>query len=408
MLRPESTVMIARLTGTVLLAATLVFPTASASADDRPVVAGSVVPDADPFYAPPADLASYGDGELVAAREVTARLGTPLRAWQLSYRTNDSHDAPELAVTTVLVPTAPWTGFGPRPVVSAQLPEDATGTRCAPSYGIVTGTVQSAEPVAHMLARGWVVAVPDFEGPKSAFFTGPQSAHAVLDGIRAVGQFAPAGVGPNAIWGLDGYSGGAAATAWAAQLQPSYAPELTFAGAAIGGLPADLNAITAYFDGGIFSGYNFGILVAFQREFPEAGIDSLLDERGRDALVEAGDACVNDLQYRFAFRRLADYSHVVDPLRDPRLANVLRDNSLGATAPTMPIYNYHVLTDEIIPVGQADSLIARWRDAGTTIVTVRDLIDEHGFYSLRRLPDAQNFLQDRIAAVAIENGRPGR
>ncbi|MGW4533191.1 lipase family protein [Nocardia sp. NPDC004340] len=358
--------------------------------------AGSTVPDADPFYAAPPDLASYRNGQLISHREATVELGTPVRAWQLSFRTNDSHDRAELGVTTVLVPTAPWTGEGARPVVSEQLPEDATGTRCAPSYTIVNRTVESADPVRQMLAKGWIVAVPDHEGPKSGFLTGPRTAHAILDGIRAAGRFEPAGIGPDAVWALDGYSGGAAATAWAAQVQPSYAPELSFAGAAIGGVPTDLTSLTTYFDGSVFSGYNFGILVAFDREYPEARLRELLNAPGRAALTAAGNACVNDLLVNFALRRLRDHSQDIDLLHAPRFAQLLRENSPGATAPTMPIFNYHATTDEIVPVRQADQLVAAWRAGGADVVVVRDPIDEHGMEALHRASDAQAFLLDRI------------
>ncbi|MFE3026092.1 lipase family protein [Nocardia tengchongensis] len=391
--------MISRFVAVALFAAAALSASTPALAEDLPPATGSVRPDSDPFYSPPPDLASYRDGQLVDHREVDVDPGIPVRAWQLSFRTNDSRDHPELGATTVLVPTAPWTGPGRRPVVSEQLPEDSTGTRCAPSYTLVNHTVQSAEPLTQMLAKGWIVAVPDHEGPKSGFLTGPRTAHTILDGIRAVGRFEPAGVGPDAIWGLDGYSGGGAATAWAAQLQPAYAPELSFAGAAIGGVPADLTALTARFDGSVFSGYNFGILVAFDREYPEANIGDLLDERGHAAIAAADNACVTDLLATFAFRRLDDYTRGTVLLQSPRFAAILRDNSLGATAPAMPIFNYHADTDEIVPVDQADQLMARWRAGGTTIETVRDPLGEHGLEALRRAPDAQAFLADRMAAA---------
>ncbi|MFE3702458.1 lipase family protein, partial [Nocardia tengchongensis] len=178
--------MISRFAAAAALAVALTANT-PALAEDLPPAAGSVRPDTDPFYSPPPDLASYRDGQLVDHREVGVDLGIPVHAWQLSFRTNDSRDRPELGVTTVLVPTAPWSGPGRRPVVSEQLPEDSTGTRCAPSYTLVNRTVQSAEPLTQMLAKGWIVAVPDHEGPKSGFLTGPRTAHTILDGIRAVG-----------------------------------------------------------------------------------------------------------------------------------------------------------------------------------------------------------------------------
>jgi len=59
------------------------------------------------------------------------------------------------------------------------------------------------------------------------------SGHAVLDSVRAV-RAAGLGIGkrnPATLWG---YSGGGLAAAWAAELHAGYAPELDFAGVAIG------------------------------------------------------------------------------------------------------------------------------------------------------------------------------
>ncbi|WP_330180989.1 lipase family protein [Nocardia sp. NBC_01503] len=342
-----------------------------AYAQEEPTRATVVVPDQDPFYATPPDIDSYADGAIVSSREVGIATTTPARAWQLAYRTNDSHDMPELAVTTVFVPVTPWIGAGTRPAVSIQSAEDSTGTRCAPSYTSRMGIFQDKNRVEAMLAKNWAVVTPDFEGPKSAFLTGPQSGHAVLDGIRAAGQFAPAGIGTDAHWGLDGFSGGAAASGWAAQLQPTYAPELDFIGAALGGLPADLSAVMANVDGTMWSGFIFGALVSYTREFPEAGIDRMLNDTGRADLARGADKCVVDLLLAFPFRRLTSITSTAEPLRDPRLADALQRNSLGATAPTMPVFNYQADTDDVVPVGQADALVRSWRAGGTSVETTR-------------------------------------
>ncbi|MEV6138990.1 lipase family protein [Nocardia sp. NPDC051990] len=395
--------MLIRFAVATALVAAAAAPAASASADPTLFPAGAVVPDHDPFYTTPADLSGYRNGQPISGREFTARFPTPVRAWQLSYRTTDSHGVPELAVTTVIVPLVPWTGGGPRPVISEQIPEDATGTRCAPSYGIATNTLQSGQQIDPMLAAGWIVAVPDFEGPKSAFLAGPRSGHAVLDGMRAAGQFAPADIGPDAAWALDGYSGGSAATGWAAQLQPSYAPELNIVGAAMGGAPADLPALVDHIDGGPFSGFLFGALVAYRREFPEADIDALLDDRGHADLAAAADSCVLELLARFPFRALADIiGHA--SYRDTAFGDTLRANSLGAVAPTIPIYDYHSDSDEIVPVGMDDELVDTWRRGGTPIITLRDPIGEHALEATARQSDAQAFLRDRFTGERpVEN-----
>jgi hypothetical protein len=39
---------------------------------------------------------------------------------------------------------------------------------------------------AGLLEQGWIVRIPDYEGPKAAFAAGPQSGMAALASIRAV------------------------------------------------------------------------------------------------------------------------------------------------------------------------------------------------------------------------------
>jgi Secretory lipase len=123
------------------------------------------------------------------------------------------------------------------------------GTKCSPSYALHAGLAAAdsnseAETglIARALLRGWAVVAADYEGPHSQFAGAAREAHGVLDGIRAALIFAPAGFSwrtPVALWG---YSGGALASSLAAQLQAVYAPELKFAGIALGGEVGDLKA----------------------------------------------------------------------------------------------------------------------------------------------------------------------
>lgn len=383
----------------------LVLPAAGATASAAPATAaapGSVVPDQDPFYAAPANIGQYAPGQVVASRPVPGvnlfGIQVPVNAWQIAYRTNDSHDQAELAVTTLVVPKSRWTGSGPRPVVSLQTPEDSLGTQCAPSYQIATGTdVQDAALGAQLLLANWAVALPDFEGPKSVFLAGPQAGHAVLDGIRAVKNFDQAGIGPANPWALDGYSGGAEATGWAAQLQPSYAPEVGLVGAAMGGTPSDPAAVGRYIDGTAFAGFEFAAAVGVGTEFPESGITGLLNSTGRSDFAKAAGTCEISLLATFPFRRLNQDTVASDPFSVPSVAAVLRANTLGATAPATPVYDYHADTDEIVPVGQDNTLTHAWCAGGGTVQKVRDLLGEHVEEVAARAVSVELFLAARFA-----------
>lgn len=70
------------------------------------------------------------------------------------------------------------------------------------------------------------------------------SGHATLDAVRATLSLKDDILLPNntqyAMWG---YSGGALASEWAAELQVQYAPEMNFAGAALGGLTPNISTV---------------------------------------------------------------------------------------------------------------------------------------------------------------------
>ena len=89
----------------------------------------------------------------------------PLDGHQLLYRTADTHDAPEAAVATVILPPGEAPAGG-RPLVAYQPAEDSLTRDCASSYEIRQGTnpelLQAVHPAAdrRRRARG-----PRLRGP---------------------------------------------------------------------------------------------------------------------------------------------------------------------------------------------------------------------------------------------------
>ncbi len=394
--------------------AALIVVTAGASALADPnsqsaATAGSLTPDQDPFYRPPTDIASYSPGRIVAIREVTPDIGplpVPVRAWQLSYRSNDQDGQAILAVTTLLSPTGDWTKPGSRPIVSYQAFEDSVGSKCAPSYNIAsgnsgasgTGSMVEPERISPYLQAGWALAIPDHEGPQAFFGVGRESGLITLDGIRAVKSFGgDRSVGLDSPVALSGYSGGAQATGWAAQLQPAYAPEVTLAGAAVGGMPADLTTVAKFIDGGPFAGFEFAVADSLARAYPSTGIPALLNARGVQDFQAIKGMCQEAILAAFPFRTLSHDATVTEPLAVPSIATALELNKLGvAGAPQTPIYDYHVDTDEVVPVGQDNVTVQLWRANGAKVQLVRDVIGGHVGEYAKRLPATVQFLQDRF------------
>src|SRR5436305_14006238 len=80
------------------------------------------------------------------------------------------------------------------------------------------------------LGQGFVVTVPDFEGTQLHWMAARESAYGSLDAIRATEAFLHSGRRTRVAF--SGYSGGALAADWAAELAPAYAPELNIVGVA--------------------------------------------------------------------------------------------------------------------------------------------------------------------------------
>lgn len=362
--------------------------------------AAPLPPDDDPFYAPPAGFESQAPGSVLRSRPVTvtvAGLPIPVRSTQMLVRTTDSSGQPIATASTVLVPGIPW-WFGKRPLVSYQPPTDSLGDRCEPSYTLRTGELASdLALMAPLLLRGYVVVVTDYQGPDHAYSAGRLEGQTTLDGIRAAETLAGTGLAGRATpVGMWGYSGGAIATGWAAELGPSYAPELNLKGVAMGGTPADLLAVAHALDGGPFSGAMLQATIGLSREYPVFKLG--FNAAGQALAADLAESCgLGDALTRYAFRRMEEFTLVPDPLDFPFVVDTMRQVRLGSTAPAVPVYLYHAVLDEGIPFGQAKQLLDDWCARGADVTFHADLLSEHVILGATGAPAAIGFLGDRFA-----------
>jgi hypothetical protein len=375
------------------------------------------VPDKDPFYAVPDSIAKLPNGTVLASRPITAYAGPlpmPATAWQVKYKSLDNHGAPTATVTTVMVPNSPWTGKGPRPLVSYQVAEDGVGSKCSASYALraglqlgsqaLTGNA-AAETLLMSLAiqRGWAVAAPDYEGPRSEFLGGNIEGQGVLDGIRAAKRFGPAGISDRAPIALWGYSGGALASTLAAQLQPAYAPDVKLAGIALGGAVGDLKTSLDAFDtlgagGAVVVGF-----IGLSRANADLNLEQYLNAEGKQAVAASQNDCLVDAILRVPGKTSASFASP-DFLDGPLLTNLLRENSpLGRPGtPSAPVYDYHAIQDELAPIGPDRDLMARYCADGVTVQHV-EAPGEHLSEVALGSPGALSFLADRFAGVPPTN-----
>lgn len=219
-------------------------------------------PELDPFYAygGSTPLAEIAPGTVLKTRTLSYHvvgLPLPVKAVQLLYRSSGQTGAPTVNVTSVLLPPL---RFGTPNVVAYQSFYDSLNTADDPSYAISGGlTLGGAIPqvesalIGPELLAGNAVVVADTEGEQADFAAGPEYGINTLDGIRAALASPATNLAASHKIGLVGYSGGAIATEWAAELAPTYAPDVNsrLVGATFGGVLVEPAHNLHYIDGSL-------------------------------------------------------------------------------------------------------------------------------------------------------------
>ncbi|HEY7072102.1 MAG TPA: lipase family protein, partial [Acidimicrobiales bacterium] len=165
-------------------------------------------PGDDAFYRAPSPLPAGRPGDVISSRASRFTLDpfakapvAGVTARQVLYRSTDALGQPMAVSGTVLVPDAPWTGAGTRPLVSYAVGTRGVGDDCAPSYTLSQGADYEGAFVKALLDKGWAVAVSDYQGLGTpglhTYMVGPAQGHAVLDMARAAQRLAGTGLSPS-------------------------------------------------------------------------------------------------------------------------------------------------------------------------------------------------------------------
>ncbi|MFC4628202.1 lipase family protein [Promicromonospora alba] len=318
---------------------------------------------ADDFYTPPTPFPDGADGEVVRWREEPRQLSA--RSYLLMYHSTNATGQDMPVTGRVLVPSAPWRGEGPRPIVSVASGTRGVGDTCAPSRWL-----DYERPfIEPMLLAGWAVVVTDYEGLGTpgmhTYVVGQSEGRAVIDMVRAATNLPATGLEAGGKVAFSGYSQGGGGAMWAGELQPGYAPELDLVGVAAGGVPADLTEVAEGLDGKV--GFGFLLLAAYGMDaaYPELDLETYLNERGRETYEREQDDCV-DATLTHAFQNIGMFT-TTNPLHSPQWQARLDENRLGANPPDVPIHLFHGTADEIVAPGQARTLRNEYCAAGADV-----------------------------------------
>jgi hypothetical protein len=352
----------------------------------------------DPFYRVPENLEAFSPGEVLDGRPVEVRgFRRPVKAdaWQVKFRSTDSRRDAVSGVTTVMIPRRPFTG-SVRPLLSYQCAIDSLGAAADPSYTLRQGNEEELPLMVRALRRGWAVVTTDYTGPRHAFGVGLVAPRFVLDGIRAAIAFEPAGLDAAAPIGLWGYSGGAHATASAAEQHPSYAPELDIVGAAVGGVAADPTSMRILDESSIFSGLSVGTCIGISREFPDVDLLGAMTPQGQAMVASAAEMTVEQLIMSFPFLDWSDYLTVPGVFEIPGMRSAFEAIRLGQATPMTTLYLYHAVHDQNLAIADVDELVDKYRREGVDLTYRRFRFGEHIIVMLTGVPSSLRFLSERF------------
>nr|WP_256668561.1 lipase family protein [Nocardia cyriacigeorgica] len=359
-------------------------------------------PDPDPFYAEPPGLADKQPGDVLAVRQMPPLAIFPdATVTVVRFRSTNSTGKPIAATTTVLTPRAHRKDG---PLLSMQHIINALGAQCSVSRVLYTTDpdlmVREAPAWNMLLQRGWSVALPDHLGPQFAYGAAKLGGLVTLDGIRAVKQVRELEVEHSPV-SMVGYSGGGMATAWAAALQPSYAPELKIAGAAMGGVP--MNLVKMLEGLGLGSHPVFGLALAaglgLEREYPNRfPLSEQLNARGLAARAAIANSCTNGILTTGAGHGALDFAKTTSMIDDPRARGVVEENSLELYdgAPTMPVFEWHSPIDGLVPVDSIVNTNRRWCASGTKVQAETVAVPDHLTAAVLGLPAALVWIDARF------------
>jgi hypothetical protein len=360
------------------------------------------------FYTPPSPLPSGDHGTLIWYRPAAVRLGLLVRkvnAWTVLYK-SESVDGQTDAVTgTVIVPQEPWTGSGPRPVVDYAAGTQGLSQSSAPSLQLVAGGEYENYDIDKALKRDWAVEVTDYAGYTTGatpdYIVGQSEGHAVLDIATAATQIPDAGISPDAQLAIWGYSQGGQASAWAAQLWPSYAPALDLVGDAAGGVPSDLNATAERLNGHIGAAFLLYSVIGLNEDYPtQINLSSYLSPAGAAAIQQVEGERVYGALFGYAFHNIDQYTIGGETLEQllavPSIQSVIAAQALGTMPITVPMFHYHARYDEIVPLAQDEALNSTYCSLGDT-VDFQLVPLEHIFGDLEGGGPTVSWIADRFA-----------
>ncbi|HWE90833.1 MAG TPA: lipase family protein [Pseudonocardiaceae bacterium] len=403
----------------VLIGTLAVGDVASASAAAGPTLS---TPPAGAFYQPPTPLPAAPAGTVIRSEPVNYTGGTSgVTATRVMYLSEDRNNQPMPVTGTILVPNTPWTGSGARPIVGYAPMTAGLGPQCTVSETI-TGqgspdmVVQGQELyINDLLAKGFAVAQTDYQGAgtpgPSTYLIRVPEAHAVLDAVRAAQRLSGSGLTTDGQVGITGYSQGGGAVAAAAELAPSYAPDLKLVGVAPGAPPADTLQAAQAISGNTGTGLMGFALIGVNQAYPQLNVLSRLNTQGLNAMRSLENDCVVQATMAYLFTSTSSWTTdgktIPQEIQgNPDLLAAAKEQVIGNIRPAAPEFVESAINDDVVAHSVVTTMVNKWCSLGATVqyksFYAYGLVT-HAAAAQTTAPDTANWFAGRFAGTPAKS-----
>ncbi|KIW00233.1 uncharacterized protein PV09_08126 [Verruconis gallopava] len=380
------------------------------------------LPGNDTWYAAPDNLTSVPPGGILKWRPAPRPLSLdnvvaiPVKEmYQIQYRTQNAAGTPIANVLTAIIPESPnfnhlfsYIYFSDTPCPNYNPSLEMTLRPCYP----MLFTKEQIGPLVEALDQGWIVAVPDDNGPEASFPSGPTMAYTTLDSMRAMLQSEHiTGLSSNAIITLNGYSGGGISAAWTGELHPVYAPELDIAGIALGGLVPNFTYLSEFIrEGTGYFAWGPITLVGLSHDYPQLSSwldENLIPEKAADFWL-AETLSIQGIADKYTTIPTCSYfTRGCDAWSDEIPSSILYNSTtMGIhSTPKAPWYLYETAADEVSPINLTRALYEKYCAQGATIYYEESQLGlAHATESVVNFPGAFEWMKERHAGVPVSPG----
>lgn len=311
-------------------------------------------------------IAGASSGALAAPGRMLSAVpmqGAPSNAvaWRIRYETTDVTGQRTESTGVVIIPRSPPPRGG-RNIVAWAHPTVGIAESCAPS--LKASVFETIPQLQSMIARNWVIVATDYPGLGTpgphAYLVGDAAARAVLDSVRAAGNFSRVGAGRQfAVWGL---SQGAHAALFTGEQARRYAPDLQLAGVAAAAPPTDLSAnLGDSVDPTVRAALTAYAAQSWSRVYG-ADLSTIASPTGRRVIGQLASHCVSEdpsLSMKIEVLRLRRQLKGVDLTRTDPWKNLLVTNSAGRSPAGAPLLIAQSSGDKVVAPDVTRAFVSR-------------------------------------------------